>query len=171
MKEESCVFWVGISVSLRECAFWRRKMDAKWACIFLYKVRAFFCSVLGRCFLVNFRRVFLIFLWRFRRVILLTGFSSKFRWQNADQGHFDTAKVTLYGVLLCLVLGSGGFLGWVFFLSIFSRRFFVCWHSQSNPFFVCWFYGSVRRVGYFVLDFERWQRVGNGVPNGHYRDS
>ena len=40
-----------------------------------------------------------------------TGFSSKFRWQNADQGHFDTAKGTLYGVLLCLVLGSGGFLG------------------------------------------------------------
>ena len=55
-----------------------------------------------------------------------TGFSSKFRWQNADQGHFDTAKVTLSGVLLCLVLGSGGFWGWVFFLSIFSRRFFVC---------------------------------------------
>ena len=29
-----------------------------------------------------------------------TGFSSKFRWQNADQGHFDTVKVTLNGVLL-----------------------------------------------------------------------
>ena len=37
-----------------------------------------------------------------------TGFSSKFRWQNADQGHFDTVKVTLYGVLLFSVLVSGG---------------------------------------------------------------
>ena len=70
------------------------------------------------------------------------------------QGHFDTVKVTLNGVLLFSVLVSGGlfpvfptFLMSVFFSTYFRPAIFC-------PVILSGFYGSVRGVGYSVLDFE-----------------